>query len=80
MHALFVRTLLVGCPVVIVLGCMCPGPSNNNNNNKFQIPHGLQLDTNVVSPSFTTKLTLFCIDRSYIKYMRVSLPRIGQLR
>jgi len=37
MHALFVRTLLVDCPVVIVLGCMCPGPSNNNNNN-YSLP------------------------------------------
>ena len=31
MHALFVYTLLVGCPMVIVLGCICPRPSNNNN-------------------------------------------------
>jgi len=30
MHALFVYTLLVGCPVVILLGCMCLGPINNN--------------------------------------------------
>ena len=36
-HALFVHAPLVGCPVgdctwLIVLGCICPGPSSNNNN------------------------------------------------
>jgi len=37
-YALLVHTPLVGCPVVIVLGCMCPRPSNNvNNNNNISI-------------------------------------------
>ena len=46
MHALFVRTLLVGCPVVIVLGCMYPGPRNNNNNNNNNSNRPLEFTVN----------------------------------
>ena len=36
MHAVFVHAILVGYPMVIVLGCMFPWPNNNINNYSSQ--------------------------------------------
>jgi len=59
MQALFVHILLVGCPVVILLGCMCLGPSNNNMNKMANFSFLTNVPFHLILTILITKRVVF---------------------